>query len=666
MIKMTTIEALSKRIEDLKGILDHLNDTDTNNVLESELRIIEDFEGIIGNEERLLDYDFSKVIPLTIKYHSEIPNISKNIKDIQSVLMVRKQLGLSSEEVPLEEEQLNAFTQLIEALKTIKKGILRDLDELSNVDKYKEEINTLEEMKGILSGNSRRKRITSEMFETFYEGLDIFDMDPDEAIEIMSGFYDTVNLRGHVKKEICSEDEVISLYQEFISSEDMNVFNRMIHDHKYEITTNIDLDNTRDILTFLKENNLLKRFRRSALLKITLYGKYNYIKDTIYPKIMSYSEEEREPYFEDELATIWVKEDGPTFLHRGFRISKGRGNKKDDGNLFTTCHSVNIYELQENIDLLKANADLFKEDVDLDDMGSNIHLKTLSPWVLRKNIMLCRLFNLNRYMKIPVTLIERGDIEDKIHLAIELGLLNSPMAKEDIALDDAIIRNDEFQANAKKKGWNNVTIRDYFRRYASLLASKSVNEYAYLTYLLNKLGYEGFYNTFFSSNHAGKGNNHFLSSDDEQILSNQKSIDDFISDHFMSDWYSEEIPSYDEYDSIISEYNDSFKFSAINTDYIDPLIFEDDLIKTLEMNHTIDELTTINGNEVLHKNEYVYRFGNRLISRYKVLHNASILKGLYDTLTPDMLLTSIVRNSFMDEDTFKTIKDGILRKEPNR
>ena len=58
---MTTIEALSKRIEDLKGILDHLNDTDTNNVLESELRIIEDFEGIIGNEERLLDYDFSKV-----------------------------------------------------------------------------------------------------------------------------------------------------------------------------------------------------------------------------------------------------------------------------------------------------------------------------------------------------------------------------------------------------------------------------------------------------------------------------------------------------------------------------------------------------------------------------------------------------------------------------
>ena len=62
------------------------------------------------------------------------------------------------------------------------------------------------------------------------------------------------------------------------------------------------------------------------------------------------------------------------------------------------------------------------------------------------------------------------------------------------------------------------------------------------------------------------------------------------------------------------------------------------------------------------KNEYVYLFGNTIISRYKVLHNASILKCIHGYLDEEMLLTSIVNNSYLNEGTFKNIEASIKEK----
>ena len=62
------------------------------------------------------------------------------------------------------------------------------------------------------------------------------------------------------------------------------------------------------------------------------------------------------------------------------------------------------------------------------------------------------------------------------------------------------------------------------------------------------------------------------------------------------------------------------------------------------------------------KNEYVYMFGDRIISRYKVLHNASILKGIYGYLDEDMLLTSIVKNSYLNEEALKNIQASVKEK----
>ena len=137
-------------------------------------------------------------------------------------------------------------------------------------------------------------------------------------------------------------------------------------------------------------------------------------------------------------------------------------------------------------------------------------------------------------------------------------------------------------------------------------------------------------------------------------------MDNFVSDHFVTDWYPDFISDYDEYDSIISEYIDSGKSTKFNEDeYFDEAILED----ALEEKNSVYEEITINDEVVERKNEFVYLFGDRIISRYKVLHNASILKGLYGKLNREMLMTSIVRNSFLDMDSFQLIQEQVMGRD---
>ena len=133
-----------------------------------------------------------------------------------------------------------------------------------------------------------------------------------------------------------------------------------------------------------------------------------------------------------------------------------------------------------------------------------------------------------------------------------------------------------------------------------------------------------------------------------------------ISDSLI-DNYSDYISGYSEYDGYIAEYDSESKREELNTQsYFESSILDDPLIKDLEENNIIMDTLTQNGQVVSMKNEFIYVFDGRIISRYKVLHNASILKDLYGYLNKDMLMASIVRNSFMDENTFKKIKSFVF------
>lgn len=674
---MATIDILSQKISFLKDNLTQIKEEnlDEKTRLETQVAIIDECIKVMGDDSLISKYDFSNAIKLVEAYNYSIDNLAQIVSDIQNVISVREELEMSSEDLPLEENQTSTFNTFMDKLKKLKEELFDELKSITSQTtentETKKKISDLEALKNILEGTGKRKYYTEDMFMAFYEEFDPLSLPLDQVEDIIDDFYKTRNLSGRLRKEKADFSKVVELYNEILSDEYMEVFEKLLSEYKNEIVTVIDFDNTKEILQFFKDKGILEEFVPTSLLKISLYGKSDYIKDVIYPKIQEFNENEKKAFYGYNLATIWIKEKGET-IHRAspFRRSGGSGESSSNESLYASSHTVDYDEFMENIEILKRNANLFDFIYDPDDLTENLNIKTLPTWMLKKNIELCKLFNLGSIKQIPITCIEKGDIEDKIHLAIELGLLNPPMTKSFNLMDKDIVKNDNFVRNTKKQGVYCQSIRNYFQRYLSKLSNKSINEYALLTNKLQNMGYLTFYNFFFSDNQAGMASTEHLTKTEKDMMSNAEDMSIFMAVKFMTDWYPEEVDNYDEYDSVIAENNDEAKEDEfIWESYIDNSIYNDELIQELEEKHCVMDTLTVydretdSTKEIQKKNEYVYMFGDRIISRYKVLHNASVLKNNYGYLNRDMLLTSIVRNSFLDKETFESIKEDVLGKD---
>ena len=673
---MATIDILSQKISFLKDNLTQIKEEnlDEKTKLEAQVAIIDGCINAMSDDSLIANYDFSNAIQLVEKYNYSIENLTQIVSDIQNVISIREELEINAEEMPLEENQTSTFNTFMDKLKKLKAELEEEIKQISSQttenSETKKKISDLESLKNILEGTGKRKYYTEDMFMAFYDEFDPLSLPLDQVEDIIDDFYKTRNLSGRQRKEKANFSDVEDLYSKFLSDTYMSSFERLLNEYKNEVVTVIDFDNTTEILQFFKEKGILESFVPTALLKISLYGKSDYIKDVIYPKIQKYKDNEKKAFYEDALATIWIKEKGET-IHRAtpFRRSRGSGESSPNESLYASSHTVDYDEFIENIEILKQNANLFDFLFNPDDLTENLNIKILPTWVLKKNIELCKLFGLGSIKPIPITCIEKGDIEDKIHLAIELGLLNPPMTDRFNLMDKDIPRNDSFVKNVKKQGAYCQSIRNYFQRYLSKLSNKSINEYALLAHKLQKMGYSEFYKFFFSDNQAGMASTEHLTLEEKSMMSNTEDMSVFMIVEFMNDWYPENINDYDEYDSLIAENNDEAKEDEfIWESYIDNSIYNEALIQELEEKHCVMDTLTVydpetnETKEIQKKNEYVYMFGDRIISRYKVLHNASVLKNNYGYLNEDMLLTCIVRNSFLDKETFESIKEDVLGK----
>ena len=629
-------------------------------LLEAQLEIISEFEKVIVDEIAIKTYDFSKAIELANEYDYKPENLAKIIADIQNVFAIRDELNLTRDEMPLESIQVATFREFVSSIMNIKKGIISKLEELeknSSLDLEKR-IDNLEALKNIFEGSGTRKYYTEDMFKTLWEELDVLNLSSKDSKELLDEFYETRNINTTHNKEAVPFEDIVALYKEYISEDKWSRFERLLIKYKDEITKGIDLENTEEILEFLVEKDILNKFDLTALLQVSAYGNANYIKETIYDKIMKYDSDNRNAFFKESLASVWVKVPGTnTRSSKPFRTTReNSGNSsKDNEGLYSACHTIDYDEFLQNIQLLKDNSHLFGDSFENTDIGANLRLTSQSNKILKRDIELCKMLGLGEIYPIPVSTFMNGGIEDKIHLAIELGLLKSPMTEYFQEMDKDINKNYEFKRANNKNGLSNQTIRNYFERYMSKMGVTTINDFAYKFYRLQRQNYISFYNSFFSSSKAGTAGKDFVNTLDRDLFTDKDKMDMFISSNFMNDWYPEYINGYDEYESVISA-------SDNDGEYIDPSVLDEPLIKDLEENNTIYDLLTQGDDLVQIKNEYVYMFGDRIISRYKVLHNASILKEEYGTLTEDMLMTAIVRNSFLDEKTYKRIENCVWKR----
>ena len=159
---------------------------------------------------------------------------------------------------------------------------------------------------------------------------------------------------------------------------------------------------------------------------------------------------------------------------------------------------------------------------------------------------------------------------------------------------------------------------------------------------------------------AGKRNkSDFYQKEDKEYLKDSKVIEKIIDDSFVTNYYDALIPNYDAYNDCIKEYLSSLNSDTVNP-YFDDGILNDEGVNELEK-HMIYDTYLVDNDMKKIPNQYVYLFDKCIISRYKVLRNLSILKNKYGYLNNDMILTAVVRNSFIDKDTFELIKDEIQK-----
>ncbi len=662
----------------------------------SQLAELSNIENILNVEESIGDYDFSKYYKILNENEIDHEEDDKYLLEIKQVIAVRRQCGI---DIPLSDEQKNVISIIrsnINYLKEVLNNkiviINQEIEEVRRRIEENSKKKALEELKEVLEGNRRRKYYTEDMITALASVIDLENLSDEDFENIMKDFYETKNLQNRNNREKEDINNVISLYKEYLpESEFVPIEDKkqpcklidMIREYEDEISVHIDLNNTREILEFFKEKGILDRFRRPALLKVSIFAKASYVKE-LYQNIMEKHPDELDIYFEDVACTLWVCDTERSKINP-FRVSRKRTDKKNKESLFSQCHSITEKEFRNNIKYLVDHSDIFERS-EFEEIGAHLKAKTLNTeilknnevffrdlfkksWVIRNSINMFDTFEIGQNYSIPVSILSHGELDAKIHFAIELGLLNPPMDKLAREQEKDIANSEQFLNVKTHKAIHNNSIRNYFQRNLSVLGSLTGNDYVFLKYMLDNLGPIDFYNFFFNSERTGRRNKTEI---EGEMLSAYEKVapglpideqaDKFASTYFINDLYNVEINGYDEYDYVISQYDKEYKTSMDRVDYYDENILNDPLVKYLEDNFSINDELTQMDSMVEQQNRYAYRIGHILISRLKVLHNASILKEQYGILTEDMLLTAVIRNSYLNEQDFNFIKTSVTER----
>ncbi len=666
---MNTIELLEQKIEELRQ---RVNSPVTGDIREQQeimanLLIVDVAldaltleNNSLTDEEKFFGSDFEKVISLISGHDLEVQEITRTIKGVKNLIDMKSE-GIY--DGPYHPNQIKQLSDFALELKKLKDKLLEEQKKINNNEETELLMLELESLKNELLNPRKRKDISVDMAESLYNGYDIVNADPKEIEDLFEGLYAVQG--GRIRKVVQRADfnDVLKLYREFLSPEKIGLVEDLLRVYRDEVTANIDLENSRAILEFFRDVNILESFERRILVNITLYGDSEYVK-VIYERIVSNPSYDREIYFQDLLSSAWICQERrhkkPT---SGIRSSNGvRVNEKS---LISDCFNFTFDDFKKNADLLLDNIDILGlENPQI--LGAHLRAQTLSTEAykqnegfisvlndntgdFRKNVAVGRILGLGKKYKLPVSFF-KSDIEDKLHLLIELGLLNPPMTDEFIKYEDSIPLTDRFINNHP-----NENIRNYYSRFMSKFTNLTDADCDYLFIKLHDLGPEEFYKGFFSVNKAGEGRGAYIT---ERATVSREDIDGMVANKFVKDWYPAYINNFDRYNLDISDYNEYIKYASdAPTTYYDESILEDPLIKKLEEKHCI--LDKVVEDSVLReeKNNSVYMFGNTIISRHKVLKNASILKKKYGFLNEDMLLTSIVRKSYLTEEAFQSIYD---------
>lgn len=374
----------------------------------------------------------------------------------------------------------------------------------------------------------------------------------------------------------------------------------IVNENEELVKNKANIERIDEILEIFKEKGWLNKFNSKVLFKILLYGDVNFIKERVIE--VENNIEHRKLFFAND--SFWFN----TISKRKEQQRQTRAYKKaNNKNLYSDSpyktKEISYEEFIENEKYLK-------------ELGFNVsinqqkNMKTLKTprHKIKENIDYLKLYkiidekNLDNF---PPSVLSFSKIDEKCDNLIELGLLHgkkSNCVKKNPTLLNSLV-DDAIQILYKLK--RETTEDEYYRQIMSESREDAIKAFVYKDKMGYKLNTEEAKTNFFNTN--------FIDYMNEGFISNAELYENVIIKHISSE--------------------------------IDKEMLDAELIKYLEENYKIDE--------------FKYRFGTQIISRYKVLRALTALKKANIEINNRSLLYSIVRNSYIDEKTFELIVQSI-------
>lgn len=568
-----------------------------------------------------------------------LDDLNKDVANLRYI-EINQVLNLLYDNIKMEQERniLEEQLRIIKLIFNAKYDEQLDLNITENqiaiLDGFKQSLEKLNlELKNKLSNLKNSEQVSQEQIDALQDDIINLEIIHEKVIaekgellteddfQLLYKIVEDPNVSYGIKKDLLI---AIKNYNSHIidhSSVDINAVKELFEQYgvdkeifKYidkcwkEINKNLDLDNMKDILDYLRfddlslnKRNILLNFDVSTLLAITVYGTVESVQSA-YQKIIN-NKQVAKVFF--QTASVWINNLPKNRKQKS--VKHGDYDRKlGQANLYAQAHEISYEEMMASERFLKAQG----FNVSMNQYG-NIKLLKTPLYKIEENYDICKLYELVTENKsdFSTSTLWFSNLAESCDRFIELGLFHCPNA-EDYPYADT-----------------------YLNKYPTVMNTMREATIALLYKLKQTMNCDDYYKTIFSKHRPGMLSGELTLKNFGYNLKSNSQLDQFKKENFIDQSEKTYIPNYNEYMAILLKEND-YK--------IDPAILNDNFIKELDEKYKIKD------------NKYVYVIDNKIISRFKVLRIYGLLKK-NNLLMDDAKLFALTYGSYINEEIFSKL-----------
>lgn len=459
-------------------------------------------------------------------------------------------------------------------------------------------INGLETLNNKISDPVNEDVLDQNDFQAFYSIIEDKNIPSDVKKQAIVKFIkynaDRISNTPKQNNKVSIED-IKDLFSSYGFNDPKEV--EFINKNRKELEARSDLQNMNSILSFMKDNKIIKRFDIGSLLSICLVGSYESVRDT-YKKL---DKEHKLCDFYFQTPGAWVNN---TLKQENKKIRYGGvSTKENPKSLYYAARKISLEDIELNEEFLKEKG----FNINLQSKENLGKLLTTPHYKLLQNYELCRSYGLyqDKNSLTNISPLYGSCIEEKMDRLIEAGLFNC----------DGVSKN---------------VYGRYVNRYPSSIITTSDAAITYYSYLRSIYSPDEYYSTIFSDTRNGMLKKNVV----PKFAKKDGKYDKFVDTNFVNVM----LPRENEYDKILSE--------SDNITY-DENVFHEKAVFDLERQFRVRD------------NDYIYNIDGILVSRNKVLRTLSILMNKGVKIANEEVMYAITKGMFLSKDSLERISNKV-------